>query len=214
MLQDYAKRQNLTDLGCECAALLCDWPSLRAFRHSPTVIAELERGSPWHKLFDIMLSVVDGKYNEADKICAQCVQMLLLKWQQLPPPCANSQAHKRLLHMFHRVIEMKESVSMMIEVCAAVVITYGIMILRNCHLIAECARKVSKASRERSFPDLKPTLHTWREKLPNSWDPFCEWDAMLTWRLCIFKMTLQMHESVKEADKLAQLQDTPWTIVR
>lgn len=31
-------------------------------------------------------------------------------------------------------------------------------------------------------PELKATLYTWRERLPNKWDALKEWDDIFCWR--------------------------------
>jgi len=118
-LADYASSLQLSDLGTEVASMKCDWEGLRLLRATPAVAAQLARGSPSHKLFDVMLAIADGKLPEADRQCAQAAQMSLLRWQLLPPLCGGSRAHRQLLHLFHRVIELRESAGMMGEAAKA-----------------------------------------------------------------------------------------------
>lgn len=37
-------------------------------------------------------------------------------------------------------------------------------------------------STQKKLPEVKATLYTWRERLPNKWDPLKEWDDIFTWR--------------------------------
>lgn len=37
-------------------------------------------------------------------------------------------------------------------------------------------------SGQKKAPELKATLYTWRERLPNKWDSMKEWDDIFCWR--------------------------------
>ena len=119
VLAEYSNNLQLTDLGAEVAAIRSDWDSLRRLRTTPSVVAQLSRGSPSHKLLEVMLAVADGKLPEADRLCAQAAQMALLQWQLLPPVSGGSSPHKELFHLFHRVIELRESAGIMGETSKA-----------------------------------------------------------------------------------------------
>ena len=66
-----------------------------------------------------MLAVVDLKLSDADKLCAQAAQMSLLSWQLLPQLSGGSRAHRDLFHIFHRIIELRESAGIMGETAKA-----------------------------------------------------------------------------------------------
>lgn len=38
------------------------------------------------------------------------------------------------------------------------------------------------AGGQKKPPELKATLYTWRERLPNKWDSLKEWDDIFSWR--------------------------------
>merc|ERR1711871_1750363 len=163
------------------------WKRVKESRESPSVIAQLERGVPNHKLVDIMLSIEERQYLEADKLCAQCVQMDLLRWQALPPLHAGPWAHKTLLYQFHRVIELRESAGIMME--------------------------IEKSSKKKVYPDLKGILKSWRLRLPDDWGELQEWDTIIQWRLHIFHNIRLIYADV-DMTRMASLHDIPWTIIR
>jgi hypothetical protein len=47
-LQNYAQRVNATTLCAEAASVNCDWLALQQLRVMPSVVAQLESGSPYH----------------------------------------------------------------------------------------------------------------------------------------------------------------------
>jgi hypothetical protein len=108
-LLDVAQNQNMSSLALECASIRCDWETTKKLRSSPSVVALLECGSLPIKLVDIMLSVIDNKNQEVERMCAQSVQLAMSHWAFLPPLCTGSAAHCKILHTFHRIIELRES---------------------------------------------------------------------------------------------------------
>lgn len=143
---DVANSQNIPDVAIECASVRCEWDKVKALRVYPSVVARLECGSLKVKLIDIMLSVIENKAHDVERLCAQSVQLALSQWQLLPPISCGSVAHKAQLHSFHRIIELRESAGLMHE--------------------------VFKASREKTLPDLKGVLKNWRWRLPQKVAPY------------------------------------------
>jgi transformation/transcription domain-associated protein len=156
------------------------------------VNAQLAKGSASHKLLEVMLAIADMKISEADRLCAQAAQMALLNWQMLAPISGGSRPHRELFHLFHRLIELRESAGIIGE--------------------------TSKAFRENSLPDLKGRLLTWRDRLPDSWDGLQSWDSLLQWRVHIFQNIQSSFLSSQstgnnDLSQMASLNDSPWTVI-
>lgn len=50
--------------------------------------------------------------------------------------------------------------------------------------------EINNASRKQKLPELKQTLVSWRERLPNKWDSPIVWADLLKWRYQMFGMIL------------------------
>lgn len=161
LLSHYAKELNIVSLNMESAVMTSDWTKVKDMRKYPSIVASLERGVSKSKLTDIMLSVVENNSTEADKLCAQSVQMALIRWHQLPHMYPSSVAHKRLFNEFHQIMELRESVSLMNEVL-------------KCHS-------------QRTTPDLRGMMKAWRQRLPNEWEDLRDWESILVWRNHVFR---------------------------
>jgi len=166
-----------------------EWDLVRQLLATSALQPLQESGSPIFKLYETYLNITDGKVgSEAERNCAQCVQLALAQWQQLPTVHTASQAHRPLFHLFQQIVEVRESSQIMIE--------------------------VQNPSRNRgSFPDFKNVLATWRERLPNKWENIKDWDNLLAWRQQIFSLIANTFRTADHS-ALACLQDTPWTVVK
>jgi transformation/transcription domain-associated protein len=105
----------------------------------------------------------------------------------LPPLATRGEAHVGLLSLFHRLVELRESGQIMME--------------------------VSSHTRARTFPDLKNILATWRERTPNKWDPLNVFDDLFTWRGHVFA-AVTSNFAWSDASSLAALHDKPWTVIK
>lgn len=190
VLYHHADKLQLSHVAIEAAAMRSDWDAAKRLRYSPSVVACLEMGIPTYKLFDIMQCVLDSRFAEADRLCALTVQMALFRWQLLPPISTGCNAHKNLLHLFHRVIELRESTGMIMEVTKSNTIERG------------------------ELPDLKGMIETWRERLPDPRDGMYMWDTLLLWRTHVFQLIQHAVRNVQDASQLAALHDTPWTVTK
>jgi len=47
-----------------------------------------------------------------------------------------------------------------------------------------------RCARVKAAPDFRATLSSWRERLPNSWEPPEAWEDVLGWRRAIFRRML------------------------
>ena len=105
-LNSVATGLNSLDLKLEVAMNALDWPTVRTLRASGSYRAHNDCSLVRNKLCDIMLSVIDSKHTEADRLCMQSVQVALMKWQGMGVPTRGSLFHKNMLHSFHRIIGM------------------------------------------------------------------------------------------------------------
>lgn len=189
ILSNYAKKIDRGDLAIEAAVARSDFAMVKHLHSSPAVLAHLERGCPEYRIIDAMMCVADKNFSDAEKINSQVVHMSLLKWEALPALTggSNSQAHKDLLHMFHRSVELKES----------------------CRMLQEA---VSKASKDKL--DFKSTLQTWRNRVPSSTDTLHNWDSIMQWRTFVFHSIKSIYQQYTNDEMaLASVNDTPWTII-
>jgi len=139
------------------------------------------------KICETLSAVADGKLGDVENLHAQSSQLALYKWQNLPSFSGGSCAHAKLLHFFHRLVEIRESGQIMVET--------------NNH------------STGKTLPDLKNLLNAWRHRLPNDEEELTVWDEIFTWRAHMFNaITSNFHWS--EPSTLATLHDRPWTAIR
>eukprot|EP00605_Chrysophyceae_sp_TOSAG23-4_P000504 GSChrysophyteH1.ASY1.ANO1.565.1 assembled CDS len=104
------------DILLEVAIHKFDWTSVRNFRSTGENSSKGENATMANKLCDIMLSVLDSKHTEADRLCMQSVQVALMKWQGMGIPASGSVFHKNMVHNFHRIIELRESANIVMEI--------------------------------------------------------------------------------------------------
>ena len=190
IVAEYGESAGMLDVCVEAAAMLKDWNSVKRLKASSGFEAQCDRGNYNFKLLEGLVAVVDQKYPQADKMYSQSVQMALSRWSALPALVggSNGTLHKDLLHFFHRAVELRESIGIMVEV-------------------------TSKAAKEKSLPDLKGNLIIWRERLPDACDSLVRWDGVLRWRTHVFSLIQNLYQNVTDESQLAALHDFPWTVV-
>lgn len=190
IVAEYGESAGMLDTSLEAAGMLRDWSAVRRLKSSSGFDAQCERGNYNFKLLEGMLTIVDQKYPQADKLYSQAVQMSLSRWCALPTAIggSNSTVHKELLHFFHRAVELRESIGIMVEV-------------------------TTKATKDKSLPDLKGNLAIWRERLPESSDSLVHWDGVLRWRTQVFSLIENIFQNLSDESQLASLHDSPWTVV-
>ena len=194
VLSEFAAGTQSPDM--EAAAMLNDFAAVSKYRYFPSTVAALEQGHAASKLYDGMLAVMDSKFPEADRACAQAVQMCLRSWDSLPNALhSGSCAHREALHLFHSIIEIRESAGMVVQ------------------------------AKDKKEKDLKGMIKVWRTRLPDANDKYLYWEKVLKWRLHVFNAITGMlsaaagagaPEGAEEDEEAAMesLQDTPHTIVR
>lgn len=186
LMNDFAKSTQNQDLLLDCAWKRGDWNSAKQLLLSPSMQSAAELGCPQTCLQRLYIAILDGdKRTAVDSLVAQTSELALQQWQGLPRVL--SRAHIPLMHLFHKFVEVKESIQMMAD--------------------------IKHASQIHTLPNLKPSINTWRERLPNKWEPILLWDDILTWRSHMFHV-VKTTFSWSDAQMLACMHDSPWSVIK
>ncbi|KAF0701086.1 Aste57867_8383 [Aphanomyces stellatus] len=186
LMNDFAKTTQNQELMLDCCWKRGDWSSAKQLLHASSIQAASEAGCPLIRLKKLYIAILDGdKKPQVDSLISQIVDLALHQWQGLPRIL--SRAHIPLLHLFHQFVEAKESIQIMSE--------------------------IKLASQQHNLPNLKPSINTWRERLPNKHEPILMWDDILTWRSHMFTFVKSTF-SWSDAQLLACMHDIPWSIVK
>jgi transformation/transcription domain-associated protein len=184
IVSEYANQTHKEDIMLECAWRERDWDKVRSLCASTEIIAAVEAGNPAMKICETLSAVADGKLGDVENLHAQSSQLCLYNWQFLPQLSSGSGAHSKLLHYFHRLVELRESGQIMVET--------------NNH------------NNGKTLPDLKNLLNAWRHRLPNDEEDLTVWDEIFAWRTTMFNAIISNFSS-SEPSMLASLHDRPWT---
>jgi FAT domain len=187
VVSDYASSSGSTKLKLHCAWRAQQWKAVRSLCTSTELLSSVESGDPCIKLCETLLAVSDGKLTDVENLHAQTAQLCLHRWQLMPKLFSGSHEHASLLHFFHRLVEVRESGQIMVEI--------------NNH------------SSLRTLPDLKNLLNAWRHRLPNDFDTMRGWDEVFAWRAQMFN-AITSNFQWSEPNTLATLHDRPWTTLR
>lgn len=186
LMNDFAKSTQNQDLLLDCAWKRGDWNSAKQLLLSPSMQSAAELGCAQTCLQRLYIAILDGdKRIAVDSLVAQTSELALQQWQGLPRVL--SRAHIPLMHLFHKFVEVKESIQMMTD--------------------------IKHASQIHTLPNLKPSINTWRERLPNKWEPILLWDDILTWRSHMFHV-VKTTFSWSDAQMLACMHDSPWSVIK
>ncbi|GLD94889.1 hypothetical protein PINS_up003514 [Pythium insidiosum] len=191
LMHDFAKSTQNQELLLDCAWKRGDWAGakqlLSATAAASSSMAEGIVGDPQTHLQRLYIAILDNEKRVAvDNLTNQTTQLALFHWQGLPRVLGRS--HVALLHLFHQLVEVKESIQMMSD--------------------------IKHASQQlHTLPNLKPSINTWRERLPNKWEPILLWDDILTWRSHMFQV-VKTTFSWSDAQVLACMHDSPWSVIR
>lgn len=186
LMNDFAKSTQNQDLLLDCAWKRGDWNSAKQLLSSPSMQSAADLGCPQTRLQRLYISILDGeKRATIDNLVAQTAELALHQWQGLPRVL--SRTHIPLMHLFHKFVEVKESIQMMTD--------------------------IKHASQLHTLPNLKPSINTWRERLPNKWEPILLWDDILTWRSHMFQVVKSTF-SWSDPQMLACMHDSPWSVIK
>lgn len=186
LMNDFAKATQNQELLLDCAWKRGDWNSAKQLLSSPSMQSAADLGCPQTRLQRLYIAILDGEKRGAiDLLTAQTSELALHQWQGLPRVL--SRTHIPLMHLFHKFVEVKESVQIMTD--------------------------IKQASQTHTLPNLKPSINTWRERLPNKWEPILLWDDILTWRSHMFQVVKSTF-SWSDAQMLACMHDSPWSVIK
>ncbi|CAI5712891.1 unnamed protein product [Hyaloperonospora brassicae] len=187
LMNDFAKSTQNQELLLDCAWKRGDWASAKQLLLLPSMQSSAELGCPQTRLQRLYISILDAdKRSVIDTLTAQTAELALHQWQGLPRIL--SRAHLPLMHLFHKFVEVKESIQMMEDIKSASI-------------------------QHAALPNLKPSINTWRERLPNKWEPILLWDDILTWRSHMFQV-VKTTFAWSDAQVLACMHDSPWSVIK
>ncbi|KAK1948059.1 Transcription-associated protein 1 [Phytophthora citrophthora] len=187
LMNDFAKSTQNQELLLDCAWKRGDWASAKQLLLSPSMQSSAELGCPQTRLQRLYISILDAdKRSAIDTLTSQTAELALHQWQGLPRIL--SHAHLPLMHLFHKFVEVKESIQMMEDIKSA-------------------------SAQHAALPNLKPSINTWRERLPNKWEPILLWDDILTWRSHMFQV-VKTTFAWSDAQVLACMHDSPWSVIK
>ncbi|KAI9356612.1 hypothetical protein BD770DRAFT_444067 [Pilaira anomala] len=165
ILADLAKHDNNTTLILDCAWRLSDWAAEReVLEQSITQLSETP--TPRIKAFEAFLALIksqttDDRLIDFTRICEEGVQSALQKWYSLPRVV--SQSHLPLLYIFQQYLELQEA-----------------------NQVFRSLVNTNAQNLEQRSTDIRSTLNTWRERLPNTWDDINMWSDTMAWRQHVF----------------------------
>ncbi|KAK3822766.1 MAG: hypothetical protein J3Q66DRAFT_279230 [Benniella sp.] len=170
ILTDLAKHENNTELLLESNWRQSDWTNERE-NMEQLVYSITEAPTPRRRVFESFLALIKAFQPQAQasevntqefvKLCEEGVQLSLWKWHTLPDVV--SQTHVPLLQVFQQFVELTEA-----------------------NQIYQSLASTTALNLESKSQDLKSTLQTWRERLPNTWDDINVWSDLVAWRQHIF----------------------------
>lgn len=167
ILTDLARQEGNNDLLLECAWRLQDWANDKA-QIQDAIQNMLPAPTPRKRVFEALMLLIRSQtgeqINPADfqRVCDEGIQYSLRKWYHLPEIV--SESHIPLLHIFQQWVELQEAAKQIFV-----------------SLSTTDASNLDQRSQE-----MKSTLQTWRDRLPNLWDNVNIWSDLVSWRQHIF----------------------------
>jgi hypothetical protein len=166
-LYDYSTNGDLPLLALECSWKMGEWNTAeRILDVKATALPSID---PLHKIrletkkvFSLPNPSLDA-ISHLMVLCEDSSAAILAKWRSLPEVI--SAAHLPCLYSFQQLVEIQESIE----------------VLNN--MQKSCMDTVPRVL------DLKSFIYTWRERLPNEWEPIPVWNDILSWRSHMFSFT-------------------------
>lgn len=119
---------------------------------------------PRTKVFEAFLLLCSTNFETNDllRLLEEGSQLCLKRWNGLPTIVTNS--HLPLLAMFQQFVELQEASNIYLSASSGTNVPHKVM----------------------SVQELKGTLGTWRDRLPNLWDDISIWSELVAWRQHVF----------------------------
>lgn len=160
LLSEIANKENYSDLLLECAWRISDWTNTDRDMLESHVNSLVEFPTPRRQVFSAFIAL-QKQSSEFQKLIDDGTQLALKKWHSLPPIV--TQAHTPLFGVFQQYLELGEAR----EIFASLQTT-------------------SAQNLDAKSAELKNTLQTWRERLPNLWEDINMWSDLVSWRQLVF----------------------------
>ena len=168
VLGEFAKHENMNDLLLEASYRNPElWAGAENLEGIGAIVkAVSDAPTPRRAFFQAFLALLryhDGPEAqlEFNRVSDEAMQLSIRKWHQLPVRI--TQAHIPILQGFQQLIELND----------------GQTIFQSLHT-------TTAANLDAKSQELKLTLGTWRDRLPNTWDDINAWQSLVTWRQHIF----------------------------
>ena len=158
---------------CSCWKL-GDWPTESQLLQT-ILMTQTDLHDPRLRIYEamVLLQNLQQSTDNATKIAEAVVRVIergtqwaMIAWASLPEIV--SQPHLSLLQTFQQFVELQESITMYQAILPPPTSSHP------------------NPGVPQMVQDLKGTLSTWRERLPNKWDPINVWTDLLTWRQHVF----------------------------
>ncbi|KAI8819858.1 uncharacterized protein EV422DRAFT_620718 [Fimicolochytrium jonesii] len=174
LLTDLSKQESNSELFLECSWRLSDWNSDRDLLQSTT--ETLSDSNPMRKVYQAYMILLRQNERAAThshelpairkefaRVCDEGIQSTIKRYFALPSQATS--AHIPLLHLFQQFVELSDA-SAIADVLSS----------------ATAANIVDKTN------EMKPSLSTWKDRLPNRWDDITLWSHFVAWRQHVFQM--------------------------
>lgn len=168
ILTDLSKSEGNNELLLECSWRLSDWGTEKESVNN-AIEGMISVPTPRKRVFEALMILVKSQTGEdvnvADfqRLCDEGTQYSLRKWYHLPEIVAES--HIPLLHIFQQFVELQEAAK---------------------HVFSSLA-STNVTNLDQRSQEMKATLQTWRDRLPNLWDDVNIWSDLVAWRQHIFQ---------------------------
>ncbi len=171
VLMDFSKANGNVDLMLESAWKCNDWQTVQACVNRAT------NKTAWTHLASAMTQIIDidssgagmGALNASiaatptvrpdlvKTALGEAFRLALRDWAGLPKATHVTESQRGLVHFFHRVVEVQESVALV--------------------------RDVTTTKRRPNTPiEIRLRLSSWRDRVPGDWDDTLWWSDLLIWR--------------------------------
>ncbi|KAI3638074.1 hypothetical protein MIR68_003685 [Amoeboaphelidium protococcarum] len=198
LLNDLSKHENMVDLQLQCAWRITDWSaqhdSLQALLSSSGDDKNSQSEKQMYQSLALLskLPELPEKLVEFQKSNEQSFQMVIAEWHQLPKTVTGN-SHSKLLQEMQLMVEFQEA----------------------SHIYAG-ANPQNPQVKLQSIQELKGTLGTWRDRLPNIYDGIDMWSKLVAWRQHVFGVINNAYQSPDTQNSLAYrgFHEIAWIINR
>lgn len=174
---EVAKHQTNPGLQLECHWRISDW-SAEKDSINQAIAAIADDSNPRFKIFEAFsnlchLQELNEKLSEIQRISDEGVQLCLQRWHSFPSHVTDS--HIPVLHLFQQFVELQEAAHMYMGLLPST--------------------KLQTAN------ELKGTLGTWRDRLPNQFDDINIWSELVSWRQHVFGVINRSYQSTGDQNQ-------------